>query len=238
MNTITSLLLVLISSSYAFVSSFHANLPPARGVFTSQNTHHGRFIRRHSSFTTTTTSSTLFLAGFGGGGGGAKNKKKKGKSKSSSGAAPPLKPKAQWDRYYDLKKYTVVPVAVRVIGGDDDGEWLEVGRIKSENDEYTEIAVARQKALIAEHSKRLYPLQVLPKDRVEWAYYKTSDADGDDDSGEWIPLDKDAGKDAPEGIEKKIGFEGKADPKTGFYCHYNAGRLVDREDEAMVKTKE
>lgn len=37
---------------------------------------------------------------------------------------------------------------------------MEVGRVKSENDEYTEVAIARQRALIAEHAKRLYLVQV------------------------------------------------------------------------------
>lgn len=37
---------------------------------------------------------------------------------------------------------------------------MEVGRVKSENDEYAEVAIARQRALIAEHAKRLYLVQV------------------------------------------------------------------------------
>jgi hypothetical protein len=37
---------------------------------------------------------------------------------------------------------------------------MEVGRVKSEKDEFTEVAIARQRALIAEHAKRLYLVQV------------------------------------------------------------------------------
>mmetsp|Transcript_9041 Transcript_9041/g.12858 ORF Transcript_9041/g.12858 Transcript_9041/m.12858 type:complete len:232 (-) Transcript_9041:152-847(-) len=231
MNNISFHLFLAFISYATTTIAFNANLPPTSLI-----------LKRHhdaSRYTTGNTNnhdiSPLFMAGFGGGGGGggAKAKAKKGKKTSSS-----LKPKAQWDRYYDLKKYTIVPVAVRVEGSGDE-EWLEVGRIKSEEDAFTEIAIARQKALIAEHSRRLYPLKVLAKDRVEWAYYKTNDNDDDENDGEWIALSKDAGKgELPDGIDKKIGFEGKADPKTGFYCHYNAGRLVDRSDEAMVKAKQ
>ena len=34
------------------------------------------------------------------------------------------------------------------------------------------------------------------------------------------------------GLEKKIGFEGIADPQTGFYCHYKDGRIVNLNDSA------
>lgn len=47
-----------------------------------------------------------------------------------------------------------------MIGGDDTNDWMEVGRVRSDNDELTEVAIARQRALIAEHAKRLYPVQV------------------------------------------------------------------------------
>lgn len=42
----------------------------------------------------------------------------------------------------------------------DTEEWMEVGRVKSDKDEFTEVAIARQRALIAEHAKRLYLVQV------------------------------------------------------------------------------
>jgi hypothetical protein len=37
---------------------------------------------------------------------------------------------------------------------------MEVGRVKSEKDENTEVAIARQRALIADHARRLYMVQV------------------------------------------------------------------------------
>jgi len=99
------------------------------------------------------------MAGFGDSGGGM-SKKKKGKN-SKPNKSPILKPKAQWDRYGSLKKSTGVRATARVANdGQDSGEWYEVGRVKSEGDEYTEIAVALQRGIIAEHAKRLYPLQV------------------------------------------------------------------------------
>ena len=113
-----------------------------------------------------------------------------------------------------------------MVNGDEKGEWLEVGRVKSEGDEFTEVAVAMQRGLIAEHAKRLLPLQVKPKDMVEWGYRATNS----DDEPSWSPVDKSVCDDAPKGVEKKIGFEGSPDPNSGFYCHYSSGRLVDKSD--------
>ena len=103
------------------------------------------------------------MAGFGGGGGMSK---KKGKPANTNATAI-LKPKAQWDRYGNLKKDNGIRVATRVVTDDPDGdgdgavgEWYEVGRIKSEGDAFTEIAVTLQRGIIAEHAKRLYPLLV------------------------------------------------------------------------------
>lgn len=137
-------------------------------------------------------------------------------------------------RYCDkLKGAKIVPVAVRVVNGDEKGEWLEVGRVKSEGDEFTEVAVAMQRGLIAEHAKRLLPLQVKPKDMVEWGYRATNS----DDEPSWSPVDKSVCDDAPKGVEKKIGFEGSPDPNSGFYCHYSSGRLVDKSDAAKQMAK-
>ena len=95
----------------------------------------------------TSKSTTHLNAGFGAAGGSSKkNKQTKTESK--------LKPKQQWDRYCtDLKKETARRVAVRVAGdGEEDNEWLGVGNIKSEGGKYTEVAVARQRALIVDVS--------------------------------------------------------------------------------------
>ena len=53
-------------------------------------------------------------------------------------------------------------MATRVVNDSTDEvqPWYEVGRIKSEGDAFTEIAVTLQRGIIAEHAKRLYPLQV------------------------------------------------------------------------------
>jgi len=123
-------------------------------------------------------------------------------------------------------------VGVRVVNGEERSEWLKVGRVKSEGDEFTELAVAMQRGIIAEHAKRLLPLQVRPKDVVEWAY-----CEDDDDDDKWILVNKDVCDDAPTGVEKKMGFEGLPDAATGFYCHYDQGRLVDRSDESKTIAK-
>ena len=60
-----------------------------------------------------------------------------------------LKPKQQWDRYLKMKSLERVAVAVRK---SDDEEWLEVGHVKMEGGD-ANLAVARQRALIAEVSK-------------------------------------------------------------------------------------
>jgi hypothetical protein len=156
-------------------------------------------------------------AGFG----GPKNDKKK-KDKELK-----LKPKQQWDRYTNLKKATMVRVAVRV-EGEEDAEWLEVGRVRSNDDNYTEIAVAKQRVLIAEHARRLFPLQVSKDSKVEWAYCL------EEPEVQWKVVDKLVLEGAPDGIEKEIGFEGRPDPATGFYCMYNEGRLIDSSFEGKV----
>ena len=38
-------------------------------------------------------------------------------------------------------------------------------------------------------------------------------------------VDKSVVEGAPDSIEKLIGFEGRPDPSTGFYCVYDNGRL-------------
>ena len=140
-------------------------------------------------------------------------------------------------RYCDkLKGAKIFPVAVRVVNGEEKGEWLEVGRVKSEGDEFTEVAVAMQRGLIAEHAKRLLPLQVKPKDMAEWGYRTIGDND-DDEEPSWSIVDKSVCDDAPKGVDKKIGFEGTPDPNSGFYCHYSSGRLVDKSDEAKQMAK-
>lgn len=167
----------------------------------------------------------LNMAGFGGGGGGTSSKKggsKKNKKKSAAGGGGDggikLKPKGQWDKYKSLKDATIVKVAARAVTDSNDGDWFEVGKIKSEGNAFTEIAVILQRGLIAEHAKRLHPLQFLPKDKVEWAY-----AEEGDDSITWVVVNKNSATSSPTGIEKKIGFEGKPD-STGFYGRSLEGR--------------
>lgn len=148
--------------------------------------------------------SSLSMAGFGGAG-----SSKKGNKKGTS--TPRLKPKPQWDKYLKLKNASSVKVAMRVANeGNEVGQWFEIGTIKSEENKFTEVAVALQKGIISEHAKRVYPLQFLPKDRVQWGYSTSKDSDAD----EWIALSEKV--DVPAGIEKKIGFQGNADP-SGYY---------------------
>jgi hypothetical protein len=87
-----------------------------------------------------------------------------------------LKPKQQWDRYTELKKETAVKVAVRVVSAPTTAttaatedstdsaaarrnDWLHVGSVKSSASVGIEMAVARQRALIAE--VRVYQVVVI-----------------------------------------------------------------------------
>lgn len=142
-----------------------------------------------------------------------------------------LKPKQQWDRFNDMKKEKKIRVGVRVT---NNNIWLEAGNIRSKNDQYTEIAIYRQRALIAEHACRLFPLQVTQRDEVIWAFW-------DEESNEWIVVDKSViennTNNIPASVEKMIGFEGRPDPSTGYYCVYNEGRLVNEKDDQRPSSK-
>jgi len=82
-----------------------------------------------------------------------------------------------------------------------------------------------------QHAKRLFPLQVSPKEKIEWAYW---DAEGDD----WVIADKNVlqEEELPDGFEKIIGFEGRPDPASGYYCVYNEGKLVSEGDEPLTRS--
>lgn len=178
---------------------------------------------RHNGVNTSTRNgrpsiAPLSMAGFGGGGGSSK---KKGGNKKNKSKAKPLKPKSQWDKYKSLKEATSVKVAARSVTEGNDGEWYEVGKVKSEEDKLTELAVFMQRGIITEHAKRMHPLQFLPKDKVEWAYAEK--ADDDDADVVWITVDKkNVAEAATPGMEKKVGFEGSPE-STGFYSRSLVG---------------
>jgi hypothetical protein len=115
------------------------------------------------------------------------------------------------------------------LSGDGEGDWLEVGKVRSQNDEYTLIAIARQRALIADHAKRLYPVKIPAHSVLTWGYKE-------DDS--WVAVDKSVDDDEsiPKGIEKEFGFEGISDKASGFYCYYSEGRIVERGEDRSVLT--
>ncbi|KAK1738669.1 hypothetical protein QTG54_010699 [Skeletonema marinoi] len=166
-----------------------------------------------------TSLSQLSMAGFGGGGGGGSKKNKKAVK-----TLPKLKAKTQWDRYADLKQCKKVIVGVKIVGGEEEeADWLEVGKVRSDNDEHTLVAIANQRALIADHAKRLYPVKVPANSVLEWGYFLEGE-----EEGSWVTVDKASGADAPKGIEKKFGFEGISDKASGFYCYYSEGRVVER----------
>jgi hypothetical protein len=154
------------------------------------------------------------MAGFGA---APKNDKKK---KSNV-----LKPKQQWDRYVSLKTSEGFPVAVGVVDPttptpDNQIEWLQVGLVRSKDNAYTEEAVMRQRLLIAEHARRVYPHKILLKDTLGYSYLNKGDQLVMVGKGVWGEVKM------PDDIEKMIGFVGIPD-KTGFYAR-SSGAMDDK----------
>jgi hypothetical protein len=163
--------------------------------------------RRGGLATTFTSTSSLQMSGFGAA-------PKKGDKKKSD---TKLKPRKQWDRYVALKTSESVKVAVRVVAdstSDGEIEWFEVGTVRSKDNAYTEAAVLRQRLLIAEHSRRVYPTRILAKDTLEWCYLNKED--------QAVVVGK---VEIPVGIEKMIGFVGLPE-SSGFYMK-NTEVLID-----------
>ena len=86
----------------------------------------------------------LFAGGFGG-----RDVTKKGAKALTKQVK--LKPKQQWDRYLDMKTEKKIRVGIRM-EEDESEEWFEVGHIRSKEGANTAVAVAIQRALIAEVS--------------------------------------------------------------------------------------
>jgi len=109
-----------------------------------------------------------------------------------------------------------------VVGVQYEDEWFPVGHVRAQEGVSVEVAVARQRALLADHAARLFPLRISKNARVEWGYQ-----DGEEET--WIKVDKAVLEgDATEALEKKIGYEGTPDPSTGFYCIYESGKEYRR----------
>jgi hypothetical protein len=94
---------------------------------------------------------------------------------------------------------------------------------------------------LLQHARRLYPLQISKQDKVEWAYSAASsqgdaNADGETDvddasnaspppAASWsVIIPKEIALET--GLEKKVGFQGRPDPASGYYCLYKEGRRV------------
>ena len=70
----------------------------------------------------------------------------------------------------------------------------------------------------------MFPLQLSSKKTLEWGY---NSAAGDDEDGEveWKIVDKSSVSEEVEGLEKLIGFQGTADPASGFYIIDDSGKF-------------
>ena len=154
------------------------------------------------------------MAGFGGGGSSSTNKKKS--TANSSSKPTKLKPRQQWDRFLALKTATPIRVAVQTSTHSD--KWYAVGEVKSKDDQYTEYAIIRQRVLMAEHARRLFPVQILTKDTLTWGYDDSIHNKENEDTTAWTVVTSVASADMPDDIDKQIGFKGDADV-SGFYAH-------------------
>jgi hypothetical protein len=101
---------------------------------------------------------------------------------------------------------------------------------------YIYIYICRQ------HARRLYPFLISSKDTVEYAYCQQQQEEEEDAHNQWKIVDHKSiianysnhtndendiiilPDDVLRG--RAIGFEGKPDPATGYYCLYNEGRVV------------
>ncbi|KAL7527283.1 hypothetical protein ACHAWF_002121 [Thalassiosira exigua] len=201
MNMNLLLLLPLIAAALPLASSFLAATPSAVAPSRQQN-------------------SFLQMAGFGTSSRTSKKKggKKKNVAKAGSNA---LKPKAQWDKFKALKSSNRVAVAARVVAEGssvDSNDWYDIGVIKSEGDEYIESAVVLQRGIIAEHARRMYPLNFLLNEMIEYAYDAAEGGGETTDANkpEWVVVTK-GKEDVPPNVTKNmVGFQGHPD-KSGFY---------------------
>lgn len=78
-----------------------------------------------------------------------------------------------------------------------------------------------------QHAKRLFPLQVTPKTKLNWGLLVI--AEGSDDGkeeGSWKTLDPKAPTNT-DVLDKDIGFEGTPDSASGFYCVYDQGKVLN-----------
>jgi hypothetical protein len=146
------LITALVSSSPGTMSW---SLVTAPFIATTTTTRMQSFHTKTTTSTATTcTTSTqhhvMMMAAKGGFGGSST-------SSSGQGNVVKLKPKSQWDRYLSITT-PPIRVAVRILGEEQE-EWLEVGWIKHliEENLSVEMAVARQRALIAEVRRIVLP---------------------------------------------------------------------------------
>ncbi len=76
---------------------------------------------------------------------------------------------------------------------------------------------------IWQHAKRLFPLQVTAKTKLNWGMMIT---EGGSDEGSWKPLDPKSFT-SSDVLDKDIGFEGTPDAASGFYCVYDQGKILN-----------
>jgi hypothetical protein len=186
----------------------------------------------------------LYMAGF-----GAATPSPSSSSSSSSGAdsGGKLKAKTQWDRFLDLKQEaTSYIVGVKIVADvGNDSDWLVVGQVRCRDESLLAAAVARQRGLLADHAKRLFPLKVTPQVKLAWGYFQADSGSTTTTAaptvaagttrlmatGSWVVIDpktadsRNSSKETKD-FDKSIGYEGTPDPSTGYYCSYNEGRLV------------
>ena len=172
-----------------------------------------------------------YMAGFGGASSSSSSKRKtkkntkKNKSDSSTATAtsPPLRPRKQWDLFVGDELKDADPIRVAVRGSS--GKWFEIGAVKSQDNAFRDAAVIRQRPLMADHARRMFPTQIFAKDRLEFGYTTTPAESLQHDNNtsseeDWTLVGK--VEQMPESINNMIGFKGLPDP-SGFYAAFSGG---------------
>ncbi|GMI61108.1 hypothetical protein ScalyP_jg2087 [Parmales sp. scaly parma] len=155
-----------------------------------------------------------------------------GFSKLTAKKAAPLKPKAMWDRYLSLTKVPLAgDVKVANVAVQFENKWFRTGSVCFQSACSLDYALMRSKRLVAEHARRLYPVEI-PKDYEASLGVNFENLSKGETTVNWEQFSSQISKEVFEETISKdldhcLGFEGVEDPKSGYYCLYDKGKLVD-----------
>jgi len=142
-----------------------------------------------------------------------------------------------WDHYLTLSKSG--SNSDEIVGVKVEGQWYTVGKVAFDEDAAgvtEEYAVTRCKKLIAEHARRIYPVE-LPKN-YDCSEVGVADSKEDELKDEdWRVVKSTADIEVSKEKDKAIGFEGIPDLPTGFYVCYDKGKAVETGFNTLNRTQ-